>query len=190
MMRAKTKMYQKGSIRTSLLKTMGQKTFPSCPLCSAWALSRYNFLHILLLVNRSLSGSLTSIQNNLSTFGPFICQGTTSATFLYGEGVETQVVSILLSTRTYLVKEDYFSVPLAITRRKISGMKDSLVTSSVWKPRFKNPLETFPIFRLEQLEFSIPICDACHLGNRVATIRGVLSGHAYDPLTYEVVSCR
>lgn len=71
-------------------------------------------------------------------------------------------------------------------RRKLSGMRDSLVTSSTWKPEFKNPMETFPIFCLEQLDFSVPICDACHLGNRVATLRGVLSGHEYDPLTYEV----
>ena len=65
-------------------------------------------------------------------------------------------------------------------------MRDSLVTSSIWKPEFKQPLETFPIFRLGQLEFSIPICDACHLGNRVATLSGILSGYAYDSLTYEV----
>ncbi|KAF8590620.1 hypothetical protein K439DRAFT_1657365 [Ramaria rubella] len=82
--------------------------------------------------------------------------------------------------------KNYFSVPLAISRRKLSGMRDSLVASSVWKADFKNRLETFPVFHLEQLEFAIPICDACHLGNRVATLRGVLSGCEYDPLTYEV----
>ncbi|KAF8495624.1 hypothetical protein JB92DRAFT_2747549 [Gautieria morchelliformis] len=80
---------------------------------------------------------------------------------------------------------DYFSVPLAITRRKLFGIRDSLVTSSIWKPEFKTPLETFPIFRLERLEFSIPTCDACHISKRVATLRGVLSGHAYGSLTYE-----
>lgn len=86
---------------------------------------------------------------------------------------------------TNVVKENYFSVPLTIMRRKLYGMRDSLVTSSIWKPDFKNPLETFPIFRLEQLEFSVPICDACHISKRVATLHGVLSGHRYNSLTYD-----
>jgi len=67
-------------------------------------------------------------------------------------------------------------------------MKDSLVASSVWKPDFKKPLELLPDFRLEHLEFSIPVCDACHLGNRVATLRGIVGGQKYDPLTFEVNS--
>lgn len=84
--------------------------------------------------------------------------------------------------------ETYFSVPLAIARRKLSGLRDSLVTSSVWKPDFKKSLEKSPEFRLEQLDFSIPMCDACHLGNRVSTLRAVLSGKKYDHTTYEVIS--
>ncbi|EGO21468.1 hypothetical protein SERLADRAFT_440729 [Serpula lacrymans var. lacrymans S7.9] len=81
--------------------------------------------------------------------------------------------------------EEYFSVPLQMTRRKLSGLRDSLVTSSVWRPGFKKPLETHPEFELTRLEFTIPRCDACHLGGRVSTLLGRVSGKPYNKFDFE-----
>lgn len=83
----------------------------------------------------------------------------------------------------------YLSVPLQVTRRKLSGMRDSLVTSSVWRSDFKKVLETYPKFTLVRLDFAIPECDACHLGGRLSTLLGRLSGKSYDEYDFEVTSC-
>jgi hypothetical protein len=84
-----------------------------------------------------------------------------------------------------LETEEYFSVPLQVARRKLSGMKDSLVTSSVWKPQFKRPLERYPRFDLVRMKFSAPQCDACNLGGRISTIIGRVSGRSYDKYDFE-----
>ncbi|KAF9815309.1 hypothetical protein IEO21_04672 [Rhodonia placenta] len=89
------------------------------------------------------------------------------------------------SVMEQLLEKEYFSVPLAITRRKITGMRDSLVTSSVWRSAFKKSLETYPEFETVELDFAIPTCDACHLGGRMSTLLGRLSGSPYDNFTYE-----
>ncbi|KAF9075269.1 hypothetical protein BDP27DRAFT_1415624 [Rhodocollybia butyracea] len=81
--------------------------------------------------------------------------------------------------------EEYFSVPLTVARRKILGLRDSLVASSVWRPEFKKPLETYPELDLIQLEFAMPGCDACHLGARMSTLTGRLLGEPYDRLGFE-----
>ncbi|KAJ3813187.1 hypothetical protein F5876DRAFT_35639 [Lentinula aff. lateritia] len=81
--------------------------------------------------------------------------------------------------------EVYFSVPLSAARRKIIGLRDSLVASSVWKPEFKGPLERYPELDLVQLEFSMPGCDACNLGARMSTLNGRLLGEPYDRLGFE-----
>ncbi len=91
-----------------------------------------------------------------------------------------------LTTTDEGVQDDYFSVPLQIARRKITGMRDSLVTSSVWRPEFKKPLETYPDFETIQLDFALPSCDACHLGGRISTRLGRVSGDPYDKLTFQV----
>ncbi|KAG5645226.1 hypothetical protein DXG03_006643 [Asterophora parasitica] len=85
-----------------------------------------------------------------------------------------------------LRKEEYFSVPLQMVRRKISGLRDSLVTSSLWRPAFKTPLDTYPEFDLIPLSFAVPACDACHLGGRMSTLTGRLSGAPYDQWGFEV----
>jgi hypothetical protein len=82
-------------------------------------------------------------------------------------------------------EEEYFSVPLQVMRRKLSGMKDSLATSSVWKPEFKKPLERYPDFQLVRMEFSAPYCDACNLGGRVSKLLGRVSGESYDKYDFE-----
>lgn len=84
------------------------------------------------------------------------------------------------------LSDQYFSVPLQIARRKLSGMRDSLVASSIWRSDFKKSLETFPEFEVHHLEYSEPGCDACHLGSRMSTRLGRLSGLPYDPTTFEV----
>ncbi|KIM87118.1 hypothetical protein PILCRDRAFT_300520 [Piloderma croceum F 1598] len=81
--------------------------------------------------------------------------------------------------------EQYFSVPLHIARRKLSGLRDSLVASSVWRPDFKQQLEKYPIFELTGLDFAVPACDACHLGGRMSTLLGRVSGSPYDRFGFE-----
>ncbi|TFK29962.1 hypothetical protein FA15DRAFT_752092 [Coprinopsis marcescibilis] len=83
-----------------------------------------------------------------------------------------------------LLEDEYFSVPLMVARRKLSGLKDSLVASSVWKPNFKKALELYPQFELIMLDFSVPGCHACNLGQRISTRRGALSGRPYDRLGF------
>lgn len=84
----------------------------------------------------------------------------------------------------FFEEEEYFSVPLQVTRRKISGLRDSLVASSVWRPQFKKTLAQFPDFDLVSLDFSVPSCDACHLGGRMSTLIGRLSGSPYEHLGF------
>jgi len=99
------------------------------------------------------------------------------------EGLHVHVVcrEVLI----WSLEEEYFSVPLQVMRRKLSGMKDSLVTSSVWKPEFKKPLEKYPEFQLVRMDFSVPQCDACNLGGRVSTLLGRVSGEPYDKYDFE-----
>ncbi|RXW20760.1 hypothetical protein EST38_g5103 [Candolleomyces aberdarensis] len=85
---------------------------------------------------------------------------------------------------TNMDEEEYFSVPLAVTRRKLDGLRDSLVASSVWRPQFKKALETYPEFTLNSLDFAVPECDACHLGRRISTMCGSLSGKPYDRMGF------
>jgi hypothetical protein len=76
--------------------------------------------------------------------------------------------------------EEYFSVPLQTMRRKLLGIRDSLVASSVWKPTFKKDLERYPEFSLTELCDAVPSCDACRLGGRMSTLMGRLTGSRYD----------
>lgn len=71
-------------------------------------------------------------------------------------------------------------MPLQVLRRKISGLRDSLVASSVWRPDFKQALEKYPDLDIVPLDFSVPYCDACHLGRRTSTLLGRLSGSPYE----------
>ncbi|KAG1715708.1 hypothetical protein ID866_1471 [Astraeus odoratus] len=86
-----------------------------------------------------------------------------------------------------LKKEEYFSVPLQVTRRKLCGMRDSLVTSSIWGPEFKKPLEKYPELTLLRMEFGLPGCDACSLGSRTSTILARVSGTPYNEYDFEVL---
>ncbi|KAF8136382.1 hypothetical protein EV363DRAFT_1319438 [Boletus edulis] len=79
-----------------------------------------------------------------------------------------------------LKEEEYLSVPLQVTRRKLSGIRDSVASSKA--------LETHPEFTLVRLAFAEPQCDACHLGGRLSTLLGRLSGKPYDEYDFEDVS--
>jgi hypothetical protein len=81
--------------------------------------------------------------------------------------------------------EEYFSIPLRIIRRKLMGLRDSMVASSVWRPEFKKALEKYPRFELIELDYVVPGCDACHLGGRKSKLIGRLSGYPYDALGFE-----
>ena len=99
-------------------------------------------------------------------------------------------VSIIVKTITFpwmteKCLDEYFSVPFHIVRRKISGIRDSLA-SSVWRPHFKGALQKYPEFKINLLDFSVPICDACHMGGRISTFVGRTGGSPYDKLTFEV----
>ncbi|KAH9901023.1 hypothetical protein C8Q73DRAFT_635928 [Cubamyces lactineus] len=89
---------------------------------------------------------------------------------------------------TRLQRNQYFSVPLQITRRKLTGMRDSLVAGSTWRPNFRKALDTFPTFELYDLEFTVIGCAACNLGARKSTLQGRLDGEPYDKLIYEPIS--
>ncbi|KAJ3564292.1 hypothetical protein NP233_g8387 [Leucocoprinus birnbaumii] len=80
--------------------------------------------------------------------------------------------------------QDYFAFPLKITRRKLSGLRDSLVASSAWRPKFKKALDKHPTFECVPLDFAVPSCDACHLGGRLSTIVGRLGGVPYDKVGF------
>ncbi|KAL0071396.1 hypothetical protein AAF712_001253 [Marasmius tenuissimus] len=85
-------------------------------------------------------------------------------------------------------REEYFSVPLKVFRRKLFGLRDSLVASSVWRPYFKRALEKHPDFDLLRMDFAVPGCDACHLGARMSTFQARLTGKGYDPVGYGTLS--
>ncbi|KAI0636876.1 hypothetical protein C8Q77DRAFT_1094995 [Trametes polyzona] len=89
---------------------------------------------------------------------------------------------------TRLQLNQYFSVPLQITRRKLSGMRDSLVAGSTWKPNFRKALDTYPVLEVYDLEFTVLGCAACNLGGRKSTLQGRLSGDPYDKLTYQSIA--
>lgn len=83
-------------------------------------------------------------------------------------------------------KKQYYRASYEAISRKLQSQKDSLVTSSVWKPDFKTSLETYPeliISYLDEVEYG---CDACHLTGRLSKFSGELQGKAYDPETFEV----
>lgn len=83
--------------------------------------------------------------------------------------------------------EEYFSIPLKMMRRKLMGLRDSLVASSAWKPEFKMTIEKYPEFELTELSYAQPGCDACHIGSRRSTLIGRVTGFPYDCLGFETI---
>lgn len=83
--------------------------------------------------------------------------------------------------------DEYFAVPLQMMRRKVSGLRDSLVSSSVWRPEFKKALEDYPDFELTALDFTVPSCDACRMGGRMSSLVGRVGGSLYNMDGFEPV---
>ena len=81
---------------------------------------------------------------------------------------------------------DYFNSSLRAVGRKLGGLKDSLVQSSVWKEPFTKALKQFPDLELNELDYAESICDACRISGRIATVKGTCSGSSYSRTTFEV----
>jgi hypothetical protein len=107
-------------------------------------------------------------------------------------GVPLQASCIPLWTRVQFHRPcspiDNNMCRLQATRKKLMGIRDSLVASSMWKPAFKKPLETYPELEISQMDFAVPGCDACHMGARLSTRVAHLTGERYYERSYEV-SC-
>jgi len=83
-------------------------------------------------------------------------------------------------------EDSYFYAALSTVRRKLMGMRDSLITSSTWQTEFKRVLEKYPVLSMVQMDFAVPGCDACNLGARMSKVVGRVSGQPYDRSTFEV----
>ncbi|KAB5595707.1 hypothetical protein CTheo_945 [Ceratobasidium theobromae] len=86
--------------------------------------------------------------------------------------------------------DQYFGLALRALRRKMDGLRDSLVTSSVWTAEFKEALNTHPELTIFDLEFAVSGCGACRISSRLSTFRGSLSGDDYDRDTFEALNRR
>lgn len=56
----------------------------------------------------------------------------------------------------------------------------------MWKDPFKRPLLEHPDLSLNDLDFTLQGCDACHMGGRKSSKSAFVSGNRYNPVTYEV----
>ncbi|KAG8724533.1 hypothetical protein FRC09_017634, partial [Ceratobasidium sp. 395] len=83
--------------------------------------------------------------------------------------------------------DEYFGMSLRALRRKLDGMRDSLVVSSVWTSGFKKALNSHPELNISVLEFAVPGCGACRISSRMSTFRGTLDGDNYDRETFEPI---
>ncbi|CAE6443942.1 unnamed protein product [Rhizoctonia solani] len=86
--------------------------------------------------------------------------------------------------------DQYFGLALRALRRKMDGLRDSLVTSSKWTSGFKKALNTHPELHIHDLEFAVRGCGACRISNRLSTFKGALSGDDYDRDTFEPINRR
>ncbi|KAI8587174.1 hypothetical protein BDZ88DRAFT_426445 [Geranomyces variabilis] len=67
--------------------------------------------------------------------------------------------------------------------KRIDGYRISLLSSEAWQPRFKDALNTYPIYKLRPTPPDAGVCDACRRTNHTAASEAVLSGPAYDAWT-------
>lgn len=97
-------------------------------------------------------------------------------------------VNLAVAGDSYASEKDaaYYKVAFRAFEKKLNGMKDSTVTSSVWRPNFKRALESYPEFNVITLEEAVEGCDACHIGGRMSKFIGQLGGDKYDRKTFSV----
>ncbi|KAJ7219312.1 hypothetical protein GGX14DRAFT_389903 [Mycena pura] len=92
-------------------------------------------------------------------------------------------------TQKMLNTEEYFSVPLNATRRRMSAVTESMVKSSRWQPSFTDILEKYPELDIRVLPAKAVtnICDVCRIKGRNGCKAGTLSGFPYSRMGYEEV---
>ncbi|KAJ1984473.1 hypothetical protein H4R34_000620 [Dimargaris verticillata] len=73
----------------------------------------------------------------------------------------------------------YFTIAYEAVDRKIQSLKDSIISSTAWVPRFRHDLETLPIYHSKRCDIDAE-CEACHFSNRHATVKVVLAGTPYE----------
>jgi len=83
------------------------------------------------------------------------------------------------------LKQTYFLIAMRKLRAALSGLRDSLVKSQVWRPEIAHALEIYPILEMTTLAIRLDGCEACHLVDRVSSHKATLSGIAYDKLGFE-----
>jgi hypothetical protein len=88
----------------------------------------------------------------------------------------------------YAAEQDaaYYKVAFRAFQKKLDGTKDSMVTSSVWRTKFKRALETYPELECRKLDEAVEGCDACRIGGRMSKFVGHLDGERYDRKTFSV----
>ncbi|QRV85807.1 hypothetical protein RhiJN_13825 [Ceratobasidium sp. AG-Ba] len=84
--------------------------------------------------------------------------------------------------------DQYSGVFLRRLRRRLDGLKESLVASSAWTAQFKKALDTHPELATSDLGYPTPGCEACRISSRVSTWQGTLSGDYYDQVTFELIT--
>ncbi|KAJ3152670.1 hypothetical protein HDU86_005543 [Geranomyces michiganensis] len=67
--------------------------------------------------------------------------------------------------------------------KRVDGYRLSLLASEAWDPKFKDALNTYPIYSSHPAPPDSGVCDACRRTNHTAASEAVLSGPAYDRWT-------
>ncbi|CAE6488439.1 unnamed protein product [Rhizoctonia solani] len=100
------------------------------------------------------------------------------------------VPGVVFTVPLDVCSDQYFGLSLRALRRKMDGLRDSLVTSSIWTSGFKKALNTHPELHIHYLKFGVPGCGACRISTRMSTFKGALSGDDYDRDTFEPINRR
>ncbi|KAJ7303796.1 hypothetical protein DFH08DRAFT_903539 [Mycena albidolilacea] len=86
-----------------------------------------------------------------------------------------------------LQAEEYFSIPLTTARRRISSIRDSLV-SFCWTSDFTEILAKYPELKMEDLPSARAAqCDVCNIQGRRGYRSGKLSGIPYNPTGFREI---
>jgi len=78
----------------------------------------------------------------------------------------------------------YFGRQLRDVRKLMRGLRDSMA-GSVWRPEFREALETYPIWKEAKLDEMETFCDACNRRNQRCFKYAWLRGSPYDKQTHE-----
>ena len=70
--------------------------------------------------------------------------------------------------------DPYFRIAYKSLERQVTGITDSAISSSSWRPWFIRTLKQRPEFESERVPGDIAICDACNVGKRFLALKDVL----------------